>query len=161
MRRSVIAPAAPADYIPDFTGDYGDRIDYAGREFVFCYFPAARAKGDIVRVGIAGQASKNPAASTVATTAVPTEFGVACAALGAAGDGWVQVAGRCAFAKVDGTTAVAAGDALQAVNAAVHLVKDGGSTLTADTIAIAEAAKADAGAALTAVYLLGRGATIG
>lgn len=161
MRRSVIAPAAPADYIPDFSGSYGDRIEYADREFVYCYAAAACAKGDLLRVGIAGHATNNPVASTVATTAVPTEFGIATATLTGAGGLWVQVKGRCSFAKVDGTTDVAAGDALQGVNSAVHMVKDGGSALTADTIAYAEEAQADNSAVAIDVYLLGRDATIG
>jgi len=58
-----------------------------------------------------------------ATAALPYMAGVAMGAIPASGFGWIQIAGV-GSALVDGTTDVAIGDSLKAVNGEVHAVKD-------------------------------------
>lgn len=170
-------PAHPDDVFPEFTGDfYGQRITVEGKgDYVWCYWdgsaPSTCSKGDWVFFGTAGQIANNPAIAAAATSSVQQDAGVVTKTLSAAGGVWVHAGpGRCDIAKIDGGTDVAKGDMLQLVNGAVHVVKDGGAALTADSVAIAEEAETDTIAAQTSagkdlashsVYLLGRKVTIG
>ena len=123
--------------------------------------PASVAEGDWVFIGAVGLATAdNPAASPAATTAIPQNVGVAIDDYTVAGGMWVQTKGI-GNAKVDGTDDVTIGDQLQLVNAAVHAVKDGGTALTVDSVAIALEAYTTGAAALKSVYIHGRAAIIG
>ena len=120
-----------------------------GRKFVYCYTALTSILvGGCVAVGRTGGATtagRNPQATLPETDDnVAHVYGIACKTTDAAGGVWVQVYGRCTFAKVDGTSAVAIGDSLKPVDGAQYLVQDAavGNTKTAAAVAFAEEAEA-------------------
>jgi hypothetical protein len=149
--------------------DYGTEIELPdGTKYIYAYWdgsaPAtAIAKGDVLFYGAGAGATVglNPRVTAPATTAVQVKVGVACQAKTAAGGLWLQIEGPCAFASVLGAATVAVGRALQCVNGQVYLADDGGTVLTADTVAYSQVAYTTTSAALKAVYLLNRAVTIG
>ena len=146
-----------------------------GREFLGCYWdasaPSTCAKGDFCHIQDDSDGVYTPQIEACATSStVFRRGGVICATLTAAGYVWVQTKGPCEFAKVDGTTDVAVGDTLEAVNGAVHVVQDSATDLTLDSVAVAKEAEtdtiaaqvtADGTAAATTIYILDRPAGIG
>lgn len=159
----------PTDF-SNLGGNLGDRFTTNKRRdvYILCYWdgssPAACAKGDAVFINAVANASgNNPAISAAATTAVNQMAGIVTTTLAAAGLVWVQIEGYCDFAKLEGTTDIAAGDQLQMVNAQTYLVKDGGTGRTADSLAIAQEAYTtnSASTAVKKINLLGGRVTIG
>lgn len=167
MKILAISPYDLYTHLATAGGNYGDRLVVEGvGEFVYAYCGSAVVKGGWYFIGKDGSSDHNPLVSAAATTAIQQEAGVAVAAVATTGGMWFQVKGTCTQAIVDGGTDVAAGDALQMVNAQNYVIKDGGTTLTADTVAFAVTAQTGAVAAQTdstvnTVYILGRKATIG
>jgi hypothetical protein len=170
MRTFNTVPANKIDVLAGTPCVYGEKVGFQdGTEYVCAYWdgaaPAALAVGDLVFVGAVGKttASLNPAVSAAATSAVSQVAGVVVVAPTAAGACWVQTKGICDVAKLEGTTDIAIGDMLQAVNAQTYLVKDGGTSLTADSIAVSRVAYAadEASTASKSILLLGRQITIG
>jgi hypothetical protein len=137
----------------DGTGLLGARKRIGKNEYVYCYIPAAKAKGEFQVISHDGDEEYSPKVGDAATLAVYQEVGVILETHTVAGYAWVQVAGVCE-ALVDGTTDVAKDDYLEVLNGAVNAVKDG-TARSVNSVAIAREAQATDEGTLTDVELLG------
>lgn len=140
-------------------GLVGARRRVGQNEDVYCYIPAAKAKGEFQVIQHDGDETFSPKVGDAATLAVYQEVGVVLEAHAAAGYGWVRVEGI-VEALVDGTTDVAKDDYLEVLNTAISAVKDG-TARSVNSVAIANEAQTTAGSTtLATVTLLGGRALI-
>ena len=130
----------------------GDRLE----ALLFCGVTTAAVKGGVYRIAYDGDEESNPKAVACTAQTIDQLYCVATAATLENAWGWFAVQGY-VDALVDGGTDVAKDDFLKNVAAtdADALVKDG-TSLSADTIAIACEAETETPATLNKVYLIGR-----
>lgn len=133
--------------------DVGRRMWQDGKEYIAVYNEtgAARERGDVATLAYSNDYGTE--AIAVATTTFPVCTVVFLDAVPANGLAWVQIAGECAEAKVDGTTNVAAGDFLEVINGGTAFIKDGTARTTVSAAVACEAVTADA-ATLAKVVLI-------
>jgi len=171
MNRKITTLPSIVDSLIRETPAYGTVAEYAdGSKFIYAYTALTDVeKGDTLAYTTTPNASGyNPQAAAAATSAIYHKYGVACQDKTAAGGLWLQIAGRCTFAKVDGTTDVAAGNFLKPANASRLLVIDHNATATASMVAVAEEAETKEAAAQTpitgsadhTIFLVDRWATV-
>jgi len=150
--RKITTLPSVVDSLVQESPTYGTVREYEdGAKFIFCYTALTDVlKGDLFSYTATPNASGyNPQAAVPATSAIYHKYGIACQALTAAGGLWLQIGGRCDFAKIDGDTNVAAGNFLKAANASRAFVFDHGTVATASMLAVAEEAETVALAAQT------------
>jgi len=124
------------------------------REFIYCYVAAAAAQGAPLVLTYDGDEATNPKTAAPATLAVYQLIVFPLALQGStAGFAWCQYRGD-AEVLVTGATDVAKDDFLEVTNTETALEKDA-TTVSVNSVAIAQEAYTDAADLLTNVYLLG------
>lgn len=163
------------DKIPYGVPALGQRQDWAdGRKFIGAYYdgvaPATTVtKGDFVFIQDDSDGVYTPQIEVAATgtAGIYRQGGIVCETVLAADNRvvWVQIAGDCEFARVEGgTTDVDIGDTLKGVDAQNYLVQASATDLTTNAFAVAKEAITTAvpsGVGTTSIFILGRQVLIG
>lgn len=149
---------------------YGTELDipvYDGSmgHFIYCYTALATiVVGGCVEISLTGSLVttgdyKNPNATIPATTAIPHRRGIATKTVAAAGGLWVQIKGRCFFARVvdPATTDIVIGAHLKAVTAVQYITLDHATARTTSGFAVFEGCRHNSGGATKWTNVVVRG----